>query len=347
MRTEPTLLGAAILGALALYALFGGADFGGGVWHLLAGAGPRGARRRALIAEAIAPVWEANHVWLILVVVVLFTGFPPAFAEISTLLHAPLLALLLAIVVRGAAFAFRSAAGDRPSESRGFGAAFALASLGAPVLLGMIVGALASGRLAAAPAGTLSFRGPWLAPFSIATGLFTLALFAFLAAVYLTVDAARAADVELQEDFRRRALGAGFLSGALALVTFLLAGEGAPLVRRGLSARPWSWPLHAATALAALLALGGLFRRRWRLARVAAASQVALVVLGWGASQYPYIVVPTITLGGASAPVATQRLLLWALVIGAVVLLPSLVLLFVVFKSSSTTAAAKKSEKPA
>src|SRR5215831_16686132 len=146
---EPALLGAAMMGALVLYALFGGADFGGGVWHLLAGGGARGARRRALIAEAIGPVWEANHVWLILVVVVLFTGFPPAFAEISNRLHAPLLALLLAIVVRGAAFAFRSAAGDRSSERRGFGAAFALASVAAPVLLGMIVGALASGRLAA------------------------------------------------------------------------------------------------------------------------------------------------------------------------------------------------------
>src|SRR5215475_10171182 len=125
---DAVLLGAAMMGSLVLYALFGGADFGGGVWDLLAGSGPRAARRRALIAEAIAPVWEANHVWLILVVVVLFTGFPPAFAELSNRLHAPLLALLVAIVVRGAAFAFRSAAGDRPTEERSFGAAFAIAS---------------------------------------------------------------------------------------------------------------------------------------------------------------------------------------------------------------------------
>src|SRR5262245_51782065 len=128
MLDEPTLLGAAILGSLVLYALFGGADFGGGVWHLLA-SGPRAGRQRALIAEAIAPIWEANHVWLILVVVVLFTGFPPAFSEIAIVLHAPLLVLLAAIVVRGAAFAFRSASGDRDVEARGWGMAFALASV--------------------------------------------------------------------------------------------------------------------------------------------------------------------------------------------------------------------------
>ena len=112
MWSEPALLGAVILAALILYVLFGGADFGGGVWHLLAN-GPRTSRQRALIAEAIAPIWEANHVWLILVVVVLFTGFPPAFAMISIRFHGPLLALLLAIVVRGSAFVFRSAAGER------------------------------------------------------------------------------------------------------------------------------------------------------------------------------------------------------------------------------------------
>jgi cytochrome d ubiquinol oxidase subunit II len=329
-RPEATLLGAAILGSLVLYALFGGADFGGGVWHLLA-RGARARRQRALIAEAIAPIWEANHVWLILVVVVLFTGFPPAFAEISTRLHAPLLGLLVAIVVRGAAFAFRSATGDRPSEARGWGLAFAVSSVAAPVLLGIVVGVLASGRAADAPASLLAWGGPWLAPFPLATGLFALALFSFLAAVYLTVDAG--GDRALQEDFRRRALGAGLACGALALVTFLCSVDGAPLVRRGLTARGWSWPLHVATAAAALAALAALATRRWRLARFAAAAQVALVVVGWGASQFPYLVVPTLTLGSASAPAATQRLLLWALGAGAVVLLPSLRLLLRVFKT--------------
>jgi cytochrome d ubiquinol oxidase subunit II len=348
---EPTLLGAAMLGALVFYALFGGADFGGGVWHLLA-AGPRAGRQRALVAHAIGPIWEANHVWLILVVVVLFTGFPAAFAEISTRLHPPLIALLVAIVVRGAAFAFHSARDPErvplprqapasearlrllDSQTGPWGLAFALSSLVAPILLGATVAVLASGRAAEAPTTLLAWRGPWLAPFPLASGLFALALFAFLAAVYLTVDAGD--DRALQEDFRRRALAAGVLSGALALATFLLARDGAPLVREGLSRRSWSWPLHIVTAAAALTALYALLFRKWRLARAAAAAQVAFVVLGWGASQFPYLVVPTLTLRSASAPRATQGLLLGALGAGLVVLLPSLWLLFRVFKSRET-----------
>jgi len=336
MYVEMTMLGAVMLGALICYALFGGADFGGGVWHLLA-RGARGDRQRALVAHAICPIWEANHVWLILVVVVLFTGFPPAFAAITTRLHLPLVVLLVAIVVRGAAFAFQSAMTDvMPRRGRGWGFAFGLSSVAAPILLGMTVGVLASGRAVDAPLSLLDPVGPWLDPFAIACGLFALVLFAYLAAVYLTVDAAH--DRELQEDFRRRALVTGVLAGALALATFLLAGRGAPIVRMGLGRRSWSWALHAVTAVAALTALGALALRRWRLARVAAAAQVAFVVLGWGASQYPYLIVPVMSLRSASAPRATQGLLLAALAAGLVVLAPSLWLLFRVFKAGDVDA---------
>jgi cytochrome d ubiquinol oxidase subunit II len=331
MWNEPALLGAVILAALILYVLFGGADFGGGVWHLLA-KGPHTSRQRALIAEAIAPIWEANHVWLILVVVVLFTGFPAAFAMISVRFHAPLLALLLAIVARGSAFVFRSAAGERARERRGWSGVFAAGSLASPLLLGMIAAALVTGQTARdlSPAH-LGWSGPWLTPFALAAGLFTLALCAFLAAVYLTVEAE--GDAELQEDFRRRALAAGIACGALALATFVLSAAGAPRVHQGLSVRRWSWPLHAATGLAAVTALLAVGRRRYRLARLAAAAQVALVVLGWGASQYPFVVVPDLTLAAASAPRATQTLLLATLGAGALVLFPSLRLLFRVFKA--------------
>jgi len=331
MWGEPALLGAVMLAALILYVLFGGADFGGGVWHLLA-RGPRASRQRALIAEAIAPIWEANHVWLILVVVVLFTGFPSAFAMISTRFHAPMLALLLAIVVRGSAFAFRSASGERARERRGWSALFVAGSLASPLLLGMIAAAMVAGpRAADLSTAHLGWSGPWLTPFALAAGLFTLALCAFLAAVYLTVEAE--GDPELQEDFRRRALGAGIVGGALALATFLLSESGAPRVHQGLSIRRWSWPLHGATALFAVTALLAVGRRRFRLARLAAAAQVALVVLGWGASQYPFVVVPDLTLAAASAPRVTQTLLLATLGAGALVLFPSLRLLFRVFKS--------------
>jgi cytochrome d ubiquinol oxidase subunit II len=328
---EAVWLGAAMLGSLVLYALFAGADFGAGILHLWA-RGPRKARQRELIAESIGPIWEANHVWLILVVVVLFTGFPTAFAELSIQFHAPLLVLLVAIVLRGAAFAFPSASSDRHVEARAWGGVFATASVVAALSLGMIVGALASG-VSAPSSGPLNWRGPWLEPFALATGIFTLVLFAYLAAVYLTVDAE--GKPELQEDFRRRAMVTGVLAGALALTTFLLAESGAPLVRRGLAARVWSWPLHVATGVAALVALGALASRRFRWARAAAVSQVALIVLGWGASQYPFLIVPSITLQSAAAPPATLRLLLLTLVAGAALLLPSLWLMFRVFKSTT------------
>lgn len=328
MPETSTLLGGVMLGALALYAVFGGADFGGGVWHLLA-SGPTGARQRELVAHAIGPIWEANHVWLILVVVVLFTGFPPAFAEISICLHAPLIALMLAIVLRGSAFAFRSAAGDRHAEASGWGWVFALASLAAPLLLGMTVGALASGKLTAPQ--TLTWQGPWLSPFSIVTGLFALALSCFLAAVFLTVEA----DGEVRTAFRFRAIVTGVLVGVLALTTFLLSADGAPLLGAALTGRAWSLPLQGCTALAAVTALAALVRERFGLARVAAVAQVTLIVLGWGASQFPYLVMPSMTLASASAGAATQRLLLGTLAVGAIVLLPSLWMLLKVFKAKA------------
>jgi cytochrome d ubiquinol oxidase subunit II len=324
MPIEALALGAVILAALVLYALFAGADFGGGVWYLFA-SGDRKEGQRDLISDAIAPIWEANHVWLVLVVVVLFTAFPPAFAALGTRFHAPLTALLVAIVLRGAAFVFRSAPGIPHHHERRWGRTFSIASMGAAILLGMTVGAIVSG----APAPLrLTLLGPWTSPFALATGLFTLLLFAYLAAVYLTVEA----EGELREDFRRRALVSGVLCGVVALLTFLLSGRDAPLVRAGLLQRSWSLVLHGATAAAALLALWALATRRFPLARLAAAAQVGLVVLGWGASQAPYLIVPDITLASASASRATQRLLLYALAVGGLVLFPSLRLLYRIFK---------------
>ncbi|HVU49949.1 MAG TPA: cytochrome d ubiquinol oxidase subunit II [Polyangia bacterium] len=333
MATE-LALAAAIFAALCLYFVLAGADFGGGVWDLLA-RGPRAERQRAAVAHAIGPVWEANHVWLILVVVLLFSGFPPAFAALSVALHVPLTLFLLGVVLRGAAFAFRGfdATGDR-AQLR-WGRLFSVASTISPLLLGMVVGALASGRIRVARDGLVSggFFAPWLTPFSLALGVFALALCAFLAATYLTVELERA-DPELAEDFRRRALGAGVLVGVAAFAALALAGQGAPRVREGLAARAWRWPFHAATGLAALLALASLVRRRYRRARAAAVAQTLLVLGGWAASQYPFLVVPDVTLASAAANPQTRVLLLVALAVGAPVLVPSLAVLFRVFKAA-------------
>jgi cytochrome d ubiquinol oxidase subunit II len=316
--------------ALNAYAVLGGADFGGGVWDLLA-LGPRKERQRELIAEAIGPVWEANHVWLILAIVLLFTCFPPAFARLGTLLHIPLSLVLIGIVLRGSAFTFWRYGADQ--EQRYWGMVFAIASLVTPFLLGTTAGALASGALGegAGEGFYPTYVAPWLNPFPLSVGLFALVAFAFLAAVYLTLEAR---ERELQEDFRRRALASGGGVFLAAVVALLLSLDGAPRVRDGLIFAAWALPLHLLTAAAAITALAALGVRRWRVARVAAVTQVSLILWGWALSQYPYILPPDLSIASAAAPAATLRLVLGALALGTVVLLPSLYYLLRVFKSS-------------
>ena len=324
--TPADLLGAVILAALVAYALFAGADFGAGIWDLLA-SGPRRREQRAAIERAIGPIWEANHVWLILVVVVLFTGFPSAFATISITLFTPLVLLLVGIVLRGAAFTFRTY--DRPGGvQQRWGLLFSASSVLAPLMLGVVVGALTSGRLHAGEEGSRSYALAALSTYTLGTGVFTCALFAFLAAAYLAVEA----QGDLREDFRKRAIASGLAVFVGAAAVAGLSWREAPLVFAGLTARPFSLPLHVTTGACAVTAFLALFGRRYRLARFAAALQVALIVVGWGASQYPYLVVPEVTLASASAPRATQVLLLGALGAGALTLFPSLYLLFRVFK---------------
>ena len=330
------LVAGIVLVALTAYVLLGGADFGGGVWDLLA-SGPRKREQRALIAEAIGPIWEANHVWLILVIVVLFTCFPVAFARLAIALHIPLSLMLIGIVLRGSAFTFRSnyghdgEHGDAAGTSQRWGRVFAVASLGTPVLLGLCVSALAAGTLR--PPGPAGFHAvyvaPWLTPFGVGVGLLTLALFAFLAAVYLTVEAREWA---LQEDFRRRALGAAAAVFVTAFGTLGLALFGAPLMGRGLTTAPWAPAVHLATGVAALAAIWALWTRRFRLARVAAAAQVSLILWGWALAQYPYLIPPDLTIRAVAAPRITLVLSLWTLGLGALVLFPSLIYLFRVFK---------------
>jgi cytochrome bd ubiquinol oxidase subunit II len=325
-----------IAGLLALslnaYVLFAGADFGGGVWDLLA-SGPRRDRQREVISHAIGPIWEANHVWLILAIVLTFTCFPPVFARLGITLHIPLTLMLVGIVLRGSAFTFRSYDSQHDAVQRRWGRIFASASVVTPVLLGVSIGAVASGRLSDTATGSFAARfvDPWLTPFALAVGVLTLALFAFLAAVFLTLETH---DRDLAEDFRRRALGAGLAVFVAAFFALLLSPRQAPLVERGLIGSSWAVPLHLATAAAAITVLAALWFRRYPLARVAAGVQVSLIVWGWAVAQYPYLVPPDLTVVAAAAPAATLRLVLQAMGLGAVVLLPSLVYLFRVFKTA-------------
>jgi cytochrome d ubiquinol oxidase subunit II len=323
------IIAAVMLASLVLYALLGGADYGGGVWDLFA-VGPRAGAQRELIANAISPVWEANHVWLILVVVLLFTAFPPAFAVIATALHIPLTLVLIGIVMRGTAFTFRRYDVQQDDVQRRWSLIFSVASIITPILLGTTVGAIASGRIRVENGVVISgFVDTWLAPFPLAVGFFALALFAFLAAVYLTLETRVQ---ELQDDFRLRALVAGFVVGLLALTVFVLAKTGAPTVRAGISRTWWALGLHFLTALFAIGAFYALWTRRFRLARVCAAAQLTLILLGWAFAQFPYLVEPDITIASAAAPQSTLQFLAAALAAGAIVLFPSYYYLFRVFK---------------
>lgn len=336
MPSLELIVAGSILVSLTFYALMGGADYGGGVWDLFAW-GPRAKDQRELIAEAIGPIWEANHVWLILVIVLLFTCFPPAFAAIATALHIPLTLMLIGIVLRGSAFTFRTYDYRRDDVQRRWGQIFAISSLVTPVLLGVTVGAIASGKIQIGEGSTAAiFINSWLAPFPFAVGIFALALFAFLAAVYLTLETD---DTELREDFRKRALGAAVTVGLLALLVFLLSERGAPQISRDLSESWWTWPLQVATGIMALGAMLALWTRRFRLARFCAAGQVTLILWGWALAQYPYLVEPDISIYNAAAPQATLRLVFIALMAGAFLLLPSFYYLFRVFKGGPVSGA--------
>jgi len=344
LLTLPNIVAALVVLSLDAYAVMGGADYGGGVWDLLA-SGPRKQAQRALISDAIGPIWEANHVWLILVVVLVFTCFPMAFARLAVVLHVPITLMLIGVVLRGSAFTFRTYDSKRDAVQRRWGTTFAIASVATPVLLGVCVGALASGAVGEADLAR-GFRSAlldsWLTPFALAVGLFTLVLFAFLAATYLTLEASSAPrrdekeEAALHEDFRRRALWAGVAVFAAALLVLLLSGEAAPRLRAGLTGGGWALALHLVTAAAAVTALWALWARRYSIARVAAIAQVSCILWGWAWAQFPFLVPPAVTIAAGAAPAVTLELTLLGVAVGFAVLVPSLWYLFRIFKGRET-----------
>jgi cytochrome d ubiquinol oxidase subunit II len=319
-----------IVVALIVYLLSGGADFGGGIWALLA-FGPRKKAQRRALADAVAPIWEANHVWLILVIVLLFVCFPRAFSTIMTALHIPLTVMLIGIVLRGSAFAFQSYSAGATHVQRQSSVVFAVASAFTPFLLGISAGAIAAGDIEVLGTGLVQtdFVSDWLQPFPFAIGAFTLAVCAFISAVYMTVEVTANA---LEEDFRARALWSALAVGVFALLAILLALDDAPLIWDQLIVSPWALPFQIVTGVAALLAIGALFTRRYRVARLAAMAQISLIVVGWALGQYPYLVYPDITIDNAAAPAEVLLPVTVALGFGMVVLIPSFFYLYRVFK---------------
>lgn len=310
--------------------MFAGADFGAGFWDLVAGPAERGAPARELIEESIGPVWEANHVWLIFVLVTLWTGFPSAFAPIMSTLYVPLTLAAVGIILRGSAFAFRKASHTR-SQRRLFGIGFASSSVITPYFLGTVVGGVASARV---PAGTATGNviTSWCNPTSVLGGGLAVIVCAFLAAVYLAADATRRGRAELADTFRRRAFGSGIAGGIVAAAGVIVLHADAPDLFHGLTHR--GAPLIVASAIAGALALILVARRRFDVARYAAASAVVAVLWGWAAGQFPWMLEHQLTIGAAAAPHATLVAGLFALGAGSSLIMPALGWLFVMVSAA-------------
>ncbi|WP_051163574.1 cytochrome d ubiquinol oxidase subunit II [Nocardia brevicatena] len=313
----------AMFTGVVLYSLFAGADFGSGFWDLTAGGARRGGRLRVLIDHSIGPVWEANHVWLIYILVFLWTAYPRVFAAVMTTLFIPMSLALLGIVLRGANFAFRKYA-ESMAQARLFGALFAGASLMTPFFFGTIVGAIASGRVP--PEGYGDRVSSWVNPTSFLGGILAVGTSAFLAGVFLTADAARAGDRTLAEYLRPRTLVVGGVTGAIAIMAIAPIRHDAPTLGAGLLGR--AFPLIALSAAAGALTLTLVFFRRFGWARVFALVAVAAIVVGWAVAQTPWILVDRMLIADAAGARSTLVALLVVVGLAAVTVLPALAYLF-------------------
>jgi cytochrome d ubiquinol oxidase subunit II len=324
------VVAAAMFVGVVIYALFGGADFGSGFWDLTAGGAERGGRLRVLIDHSIGPVWEANHVWLIYILVFWWTAFPRAFAAAMTTLFVPLALALVGIVLRGASFAFRKYAATL-AQARLFGAVFAGSSLITPFFLGAAAGAVASGRVPRSGYGDLWTS--WLNPTSVFGGVIAVATCAFLAGVFLTSDAQRSADPSLAEELRVRTLVVGALTGAIVLAGLVPIHNDAPTLSDELTSR--ALPLVVVSAVAGLATLVLLWRRDYLLARIGSVVAVAAVVVGWGVAQYPWLLTDQLRISAAAGAHATLVGLLVVVGLAAVLVVPALGYLFYLTQTES------------
>jgi cytochrome d ubiquinol oxidase subunit II len=325
-----TTVAAIMLAAIVFYAMFGGADFGAGFWDLVAGGPTSGARAREIIDHSIGPVWEANHVWLIFIFVVLWTGFSEAYGSIMLTTFVPLTLAALGIVLRGSSFAFRKTV-TRVREERIFGGAFALSSVLVPYCMGATAGAIASGRV---PAGGQAGDpwSSWVNPTSILGGILAIVVAAYLAAVYLVWDARRLGDPAMAGYFRQRAIGAAVVAGAVSVAGIFVLRADARYVFDGLTSRALPFVLLSVTCGVVSLVL--LLRDAHRGARVLAMGAVASIIVGWGVAQWPYLLPEGLEVSDAAAPSSTLAALLVASIGAVVIVVPGFVLLYVLDQRS-------------
>jgi len=318
------VVGGILLTGITLYAILGGADFGAGLWDLLAGTTRRGRAPRALIDESITPVWEANHVWLIFDLVIFWTAFPAAFSAVMSTVALPLWLALAGIVLRGAGFAFRKEV-SRLSAQRAAGATFAFSSLITPFFMGTVIGAIATGSIPAT--GGHSSLAAWTSPTALLTGFLFAAACGYLAAVFLVGEAERRGDRAMRAYFTRRARAAAVVAGGLSLAALAELSGSSPALYDRLTGRALPLVVIAGVCGLAVFALVGT---RWsNVARVIAALGIAAVVWGWGVAQYPVVLPGTpVTLANAGAPHATMVALIVVFIAAVLLLGPSFVLLF-------------------
>jgi cytochrome d ubiquinol oxidase subunit II len=334
--------------ALFIYVIFGGADFGAGMLELFA-VGESGSRQETLIDESIGPVWESNHVWLIFLLVVFFTAFPPEFAAINVVLFIPLLLAVIGIVLRGSAFVFKTHGGiQKNSNARMLSRTFSVASIMTPFFLALTAAAIASGVVVIQNKSQIvtNTGSDWLTPFTLTIGAMALTLCVTISAMYLTVEASSRGQSDLAEAFRRRGLIAGALTAVCGLLGLILSPSEAAFLWHGMLDK--AIPVVIVTMLVGVAAAAALWFRRYVWARVLVVALTALLLLSWGISQYPYIIPPDVTATDASSPLETQQFLLVGIIIALIIVLPSLWYLFYVFKLKKvTTSAGDVAQEPA
>ena len=335
------ILAGALGVSVLLFALAGGADFGAGVWALFARRGERSQEQQQLIEESIGPIWEANELWIVVSAVILWSAFAPAFAAYGTALFIPFVLAIAGVLLRGAFLAFRiEAQEEAPGAYKFFGEVFASMSIITPFFLGLAAGAIASGRLRL-DANELPVDGyfqPWLGPFPIVVGVLGVLTCAYLSAIYLTIDAGEDRP-QLQEDFRLRGIISGLTLGAVGVAAIFATRADAPHMWEGLAPGNPASILMIVAAACLAASLGLLFLRRYWWARVAAAVQVTAVFCAWAIAQYPYLLVPDITIQDAASPQPVLVAMSVLVIAYVIVLGPSLYFLFRLFK---TRAAGKK-----
>jgi cytochrome d ubiquinol oxidase subunit II len=321
----PELCLALVIAGITAYAVLGGADFGGGFWDLTAGGAERGGRVRGMVQHSMGPVWEANHVWLIFVLVIMWTCFPVAFGSIMSTLYVPLFIAVVGIIFRGTAFALRGQAATI-GEARFLGALFASSSVLVPFFFGACLGAIGSGRV---PVGNATGDpiSSWLNPTGILVGALAVITGAYLAAVYMAGDSVRAGLPDMQRAFRARALIAGVAAGIVAIGGLIVLRDDARPLFDGLTSGG-GLVFVIASAVAGGVTLALVWVERFELARFTAAAAVACVTIGWAFAQSPYLLPNQLTLDGAAAGDATLVATLIGVAIGMLVLFPSLYLLY-------------------